>query len=166
MCMVPNFFSLMFVYLMKGAAKSSLKKLLDLASSVINESQYTLQETRDMVFNQNNDMNKEIIWSLQFSEDESLRENGNQTHLYFVPKYDANIPGMTRTVEYGRPYARFKPTQFMSDLYDSSIDSRYQAYWRDTWYATTATDKLSVGDTAFLSSERCLEQSSNRFEKL
>ena len=22
---------------------------------------------------------------------------------------------MTRTVEYGRPYARFKPTQFMSD---------------------------------------------------
>ena len=32
---------------------------------------------------------------------------------------------------------------------DSSIDSRYQAYWRDTWYATTATDKLSVGDTAF-----------------
>ena len=86
-------------------------------------------------------MNKEIIWSLQFSEDESLRENGNQTHLYFVPKYDANIPGMTRTVEYGRPYARFKPTQFMSDLYDSSIDSRYQAYWRDTWYATTATDQ-------------------------
>lgn len=131
------------------SSKVEFEEAARLASSVINESQYTLQETRDMVFNQNNDMNKEIIWSLQFSEDESLRENGNQTHLYFVPKYDANIPGMTRTVEYGRPYARFKPTQFMSDLYDSSIDSRYQAYWRDTWYATTATDKLSVGDTAF-----------------
>ena len=131
------------------SGKVEFEEAAQLASSVINESQYTLQETRDMVFNQDNDMNKEIIWSLQFSEDESLRENGNQTHLYFVPKYDANIPGMTRTVEYGRPYARFKPTQFMSDLYDSSIDSRYQAYWRDTWYVTTATDKLSVGDTAF-----------------
>ena len=102
-----------------------------------------------MVFNQDNDMNNEIIWSLQFSEDESLREDGNQTHLYFVPKYDVNIPGMTRVVEYGRPYSRFKPTQFMSDLYDASIDARYQAYWRDTWYAVVDAGNIAIGDTAF-----------------
>lgn len=57
-----------------------------LAASIINESQYALQEKRSLVFDQENDMNNEIIWSLQFSEDESLRENGNQTHMFFVPK--------------------------------------------------------------------------------
>ena len=46
-----------------------------LATSVINDSQYTLLEERSLVFDQDNDMNSEIIWSLQFSEDESLREN-------------------------------------------------------------------------------------------
>lgn len=131
------------------SGKPQFEEAARLATSVINESQYTLQAKRAMVFDREYDMNNEIIWSLQFSEDESLREDGNQTHLYFIPKYDANIPGMTRVIEYGRPYARFKPTQFMSDLYDASIDSRYEAYWRDTWYAVMATDKLAVGDTAF-----------------
>lgn len=131
------------------SGNSQFEEAAQLAASVINDSQYTLQETRDMVFNQDNDMNNEIIWSLQFSEDESLREDGNQTHLYFVPKYDVNIPGMTRVVEYGRPYSRFKPTQFMSDLYDASIDARYQAYWRDTWYAVVDAGNIAIGDTAF-----------------
>jgi len=120
-----------------------------LATSVINDSQYTLLEERCLVFDQDNDMNSEIIWSLQFSEDESLRENGNETHLYFAPKYDVNIPGMVRVIEYGRPYSRFKPTQFAIDLYDETMDSRYQAYWRDTWYAVVDAGNIMIGDTAF-----------------
>jgi hypothetical protein len=131
------------------STKPQFDEAARLAVSVIDDSPYTLQQTREMVFDQENEMNNEIIWSLQFSADESLRENGNETHLYFGSKYDANIPGMIRVIEYGRPYSRFKPTQYMSDLYDASMDARYQAYWRDTWYAVVETDKLAIGDTAF-----------------
>lgn len=130
------------------SGKAQFDEAAQLAVSTINESQYVLQENRFQVFNQDNDMNKEIIWSLQFSVDESLRGNGNQTHLFFVPKYDSNIPGLKRVIEYGRPYTRFKPTEFMVNLYDDSMDARYQAYWRDAWYTITETDKLAVGDTA------------------
>lgn len=130
------------------SGKTQYDEAASLAASVIEDSQYALQENRFLVYDQENDMNNEIIWSLQFSNDESLRENGNQTHLYFGPKYEANIPGMVRVIEYGRPYSRFKPTQFMLDLYDDEIDSRYQAYWRDTWYAVVETNKLAIGDTA------------------
>lgn len=130
------------------SAKAQFDEAAQLATSVIEDSQYILQENRFQVFNQDNDMNKEIIWSLQFSVDESLRGDGNQTHLYFVPKYDSNIPGLKRVIEYGRPYSRFKSTQFMVDLYDDSKDARYQAYWRDVWYTVTETDKLALGDTA------------------
>jgi len=126
---------------------AQFEEAAQLAVSVINDSKYALQANRFLVFDQENDMNNEIIWSLQFSVDESLRENGNKTHLYFVPQYQ-NAPGMTRVVEYGRSFTRFKPTQFMCELYDETIDARYQAYWRDTWYTVVETNKLAIGDTA------------------
>lgn len=64
-------------------------------------------------------------------------------------KYDVNIPALVRAIKYGRPYSRFKPTQFALDLYDEAIDSRYQAYWRDTWYAIIDAENIAIGDTAF-----------------
>lgn len=129
------------------SGKAQFDEAALLAVSVIEDSQYALQENRFMVYDQDNDMNNEIIWSLQFSQDESLRQNGNKTHLFFVSQYQS-APGMTRVIQYGRSFARFKPTQFMCDLYDEAIDARYQAYWRDTWYAVVETDKLALGDTA------------------
>lgn len=129
------------------SGKVQFEEAAQLAASVINDSKYTLEADRFRVFDQDNDMNNEIIWSLQFSVDEFLRENGNETHLYFVPEYQ-NAPGMTRVTKYGRSFARFKPTQFMRGLYDEHIDARYQAYWRDTWYSVVETKKLAIGDTA------------------
>lgn len=130
------------------SAKQQFDEAAQLAVSVIQESGYVLQENRFMVFDQENERNAEVIWSISNAADAELRQSGNQSHLFFVSKYESNIPGMIRTIEYGRPYARFKPTQFMFDLYDETIDSRYAAYWRDTWYATAETDKLQPGDTA------------------
>jgi hypothetical protein len=138
------------------SAKTQFDEAAGLAVDVIEKSSYSLQENRYMVFDQDNEMNNEIIWSLQFSNDESLRESGNETHLYFGPKYDANIPGMIRVIQYGRPYSRFKPTQFLSDLYDESMDARYGAYFRDTWYAQVATGKLEIGDTALFLPKKAL----------
>ncbi|MCD8178423.1 MAG: RagB/SusD family nutrient uptake outer membrane protein [Tannerellaceae bacterium] len=129
------------------SGKAQFDEAAGLAVNVIENSPYALQENRFLVYDQDNDMNNEIIWSFQFSQDESLRENGNKTHLYFVPQYQ-NSPGMTRVIEYGRSFTRFKPTQFMCDLYDPDIDARYQAYWRDTWYTVVETENLSLGDTA------------------
>lgn len=130
------------------SAKQQYDEAAQLAVSVIEDSDYALQETRAMVFDQENDGNKEIIWSLQFSTDVSLRESGNQTHLFFVPKYDRDIPGLVRSIEYMRSFTRFKPTQHMIDLYDDTKDSRYTAYWRDTWYVNKVTSTLNIGDTA------------------
>ena len=130
------------------SAKQQFDQAAQLAVSVIENSNYALQENRFKMFDQDNENNNEILWSIQFSQDESLRGSGNQTHLFFIHKYETNIPGMIRSIQYGRPYTRFKPTQHMSDLYDETIDARYQAYWRDEWYVNSPTATLNLGDTA------------------
>jgi hypothetical protein len=126
------------------------QKAADYALSVINESSYGLMPKRADVFDQNNNVNKEVIWAVQIPENESLATGGNQMHLMFISRYELGVPGMTRSIEYGRPYRVVRPTQYMLDLYNEKIDTRYQAYWKDTWISNIAApaNGIAVGDTA------------------
>lgn len=132
------------------SSQAHYQKAADYAVSVIKESSYALMPSRFDVFNENFNKNKEVIWAVQTPENEALATGGNQMHLMFISRYELGIPGIVRSTEYGRPYRVVRPTQFMLDLYDEKIDTRYQAYWKDTWIANVAAPAkgINVGDTA------------------
>ena len=116
-----------------------------------------------------NEQHPEIIWSIQNSKsqvDEGIDPEGHRGHLYFLFEYDVR-PGMTRDINNGRPWKRFRPTDFCLGLWDRDVDSRYDKSFKHVWYSNnagtipkwTAEDaakgygvagepKFSVGDTA------------------
>jgi starch-binding outer membrane protein, SusD/RagB family len=133
------------------SGNAEFQRAAQLAVDVINNSGHELEPTRALVFNENNEKNNEIIWSVQFPEDESLAgNNGNWMHLHYISRYELGVPGIIRSMEYGRPWIVNRPTPFLLDLYDEKIDSRYSAYFKNVWLANVESPELgiSVGDTA------------------
>lgn len=131
-----------------------------LAETVINDYNFSLLEDVADVWAVGNEQNEEVIWAVQNSEDVLLNEIGNESHMYYLTTYD-EMPGMNRTIEYGRPFKRFRPTEY---LYDDLLgpdtrdtDSRYDAFFRDVFYVVNPGTytvngvddvEMAMGDTA------------------
>ncbi len=108
---------------------------------------YSLPATIAQVFDQDNQKNSEIIFAVQNSTnvllnsggDGVLPGEGNRGHLYFLMQYDIQ-PGMTRNIANGRPFKRFRPTNYLLDLWaaDRDKDSRYDLTYRHVWLANNA----------------------------
>lgn len=118
----------------------------------------------------NNDNNKENIWAVNYSRTEYAamnvdpenytvyqrdgdkpwddREGGHLGHLMFGMQYDI-IVGMTRTLEYGRPFRRYNPTMYLIDAFHEDVDERFYGSFNDVWIANNPTPtrlKWPVGD--------------------
>ena len=124
------------------------------AKKVINDYNFSLLDDFADLWDVANRENSEVIWSIQFSQDERLNASGNAYFLYFTPRYDLQ-PGMKRALENDRPWPRFLATRFYLDLLQSnrSIDSRYDKSWKEVWYANneaTLLPNMEIGDTAFM----------------
>ncbi len=103
--------------------------------------------------------NAEIIFAVQNSKgqvDEGLDGDGHRGHLYFLMEYD-KLPGMTRDIENGRPWKRFRPTPYHLSLWNRGMDRRYDETYKSVWYANSEgnipTDEagnllFGLGDTA------------------
>ncbi|ASZ15165.1 RagB/SusD family nutrient uptake outer membrane protein [Chitinophaga pendula] len=123
---------------------------------------YSLVADFAKLFDISNQVNSEVIFAVQFSTNQLSNGSGNQMHLYHVPQYDAiNTKIMQRSVEYGRPYRRVRPTPYVYEgLFGSTrkYDSRfvksfvwgYIANKAATNIVTTAGNSINVqvGDTA------------------
>ena len=130
----------------------------------------SLQASYANLWNMNNQINKEIIWAVNYSTNLTLNDftgpagaivypgghprGANNGHLMFLQKYDVR-PGMQRDIPYGRPFSRYMPTRFLLDLYDETKDSRYAASFQEAWLsnrptATTYNRVLTNGTTAIL----------------
>lgn len=132
---------------------------MTLMTNVINNYNFGLTPDFSSLWELGNESNEEIIWSVQNNKtqvDEGLDGNGNRGHLYFLMEYDRE-PGMTRDIENGRPWKRFRPTEFLLTLWDRGIDARYDKTFKSAWLANNAdnipTDAsgnplFTVGDTA------------------
>lgn len=141
-----------------GAA--SYDRAAELAETVINDYNFSLLDDVADVWAVGNEVNSEVVWSMQYSNNTLLNEGGNNSHLYYLTTYD-EMPGMNRVVQYGRPWKRFRPTEF---LYDDllgpdtrELDSRYKAFFRDVFFATVTGTftvngvegvEIAEGDTA------------------
>ena len=122
-----------------------------LMSNVINNYGFELQESVLDMWSLANEVNSEFIWTVQNGKsqvDEGLDGFGHRGHLYFLMEYDKK-PGMTRDTENGRPWKRFRPTDYMLSLYDRTIDRRYDETFKHVWYSNNPNvPNLKVGDTA------------------
>ena len=140
-----------------------------LMTEVINNSQFSLLDDFADLWDIGNEENTEVIWTIQNSKtqvDEGLDGNGHRGHLYFLMEYD-KLPGMTRDVENGRPWKRFRPTSYLLTLWDRGTDARYDKTYKHAWIANNAGNipvdgsgnpLFTVGDTAVFIPGPQLEQ--------
>jgi hypothetical protein len=66
-------------------------------------------------------------------------------------EYDAGHKGTRRDIVNGRPWKRFKPTQYTLNLFDLTKDSRYNASFKQVFLANnpaTLAPGMKIGDTA------------------
>lgn len=113
------------------------------------------------IHKQGNEMNNEVIWSIQYTRDPLTNAGGNNAHVFFLMEYDV-LPGMQRDTENGRPFKRYKPTNYTIDMVfnNRENDSRYKKSFKDTYYSnkpgtyntsfdlTKNTVTFATGDTA------------------
>ncbi|HEY8485426.1 MAG TPA: RagB/SusD family nutrient uptake outer membrane protein [Longimicrobiales bacterium] len=125
-----------------------------LTKEVINSGVYRLMPTYAEVFTLENEAGPEVVFSVQYTNDPLSWGNGNRWHLYWGAVYDEE-PGMVRSLEYGRPFRRLRPSAYMLDsLFNRQIDSRFDSSFRTVWYANAdgvtkpLPPGMAKGDTA------------------
>jgi starch-binding outer membrane protein, SusD/RagB family len=153
------------VYLTRGASASKAaddnSKAATYASNVINNYGFALLPDFASVFDENNQINNEVIFAVQFTSDPLTNGNstpvtfdggGNNLHLYFGMQYDVQA-GMQRDIFYGRPFKRLRPTKYcIENVFGERVnDSRYKKTFRDTWLCNkpgTYTNVFDVSKTS------------------
>ncbi len=125
---------------------------LAFAEDVINNGPFSLVTPfSDLWSLDNHDNNSELIYSVQYAADPLFDATGNPAHLFFLMKYDQR-DGMRRDLANGRPFTRFRPTDYLLNLFDSDMDDqRFDGSFRSVWFANDPgglPDGLAVGDTA------------------
>ncbi len=119
------------------------------AEDILNNGPFQLVTPFSDLWEIGNERNSEVIMAAQFSNDLELDNGGNPAHVFFLMEYD-KLPGMKRDVVNGRPYKRFRPTDYLLNLYDAN-DKRYDGSFTTVWYANNADNApagVQVGDTA------------------
>lgn len=126
------------VYLAKGysASKASddFSKAAVLLEDVKTKYGFKLLDDFASVFDENNQVNDEVVFAVQYTSDPLSNGGGNSLHLYFGMQYDVQA-GMVRDIYWGRPFKRLRPTQYcLETVFGERVnDSRYKKTFRDTW---------------------------------
>ena len=102
------------------------------------------------VYDANQEKNKDVLFAVQFTNNQPFSSPGNVIFLFFTMSYNA-LPGMFESLEYGGyPYARVRPTDYLYDLYDLSNDSRFYKTFQTLWLCNVADEaqwpKWTAGD--------------------
>ncbi|GAA4443940.1 RagB/SusD family nutrient uptake outer membrane protein [Pontibacter saemangeumensis] len=140
------------VYLTKAtseaAAPDDYANAIPLFQNVINNYGLRLLPDFASVHQQGNEMNDEVIWSVQYTRDPLTNAGGNNSHLYFLMEYDVQ-PGMQRDIVNGRPWKRYMPTAYtLNEVFtDRDIDSRYKKSFKDTYLSNKPGTYNTTFDT-------------------
>lgn len=132
------------------APQGDAQQSVSLMSNVINNYGYSLLDEWSELWAIDNEQNSEVVWTIINSKqqvDEGLDDYGHRGHLYFLFEYDKQ-PGMTRDTENGRPWKRFRPTDYLLGLWDRTKDARYDKGYKHVWYANNPIPGQQLGDTA------------------
>lgn len=148
----------------RGTSPTDMDSVIYYAEKIINKEAGTYALVTDFakLYDITNQVNSEVLFAVQFTTNTLNNGSGNQQHLYHVPQYDAiNTKILQRSIEYGRPYRRVRPTPYVYNglfgdtrKYDSrflkSFVWAYIANTAATGVTTSAGNKVDVkvGDTA------------------
>ncbi len=137
-----------YVYLTRNNTASKdagdLNKAITYLSDVVNGPYgFSLLSDFASVFDENNQVNNEVVFACQYTTDPSTNTpvldnngntGGNNLHLLFGMQYDVQA-AMKRDVFYGRPFKRLRPTKYLIEtaFADKTNDSRFKKSFRDTW---------------------------------
>lgn len=117
--------------LYKGEASTDLDSVITLTTEVINAAGGAGALVSDYwtLFNPatSETPNSEVLWAAQFDQNLTLngRFGGNRSCNYHIGAYEYQS-GVVRNLEYGRPFATYKPTDWGYDnFHDKVNDSRY-----------------------------------------
>ena len=122
-----------------------------LAKNVINNYSFGLVTPWIDIWDQGNELNEEVVWSVQYTSDPFTNDGGSRGHLYFLAEYDKTL-GLKRDIANGRPWKRFQPTPYFLGLYNPEIDRRYDEGFKVVWLANNEENlpgDMQLGDTAF-----------------
>lgn len=120
----------------KAATENALK--------VINSGKHRLETDYVKLFDVTNQTNSEIIWSIQYENDLLNSGNGNLAHTWFTNSY-SDIQGMQRSLEWGRPFTRFAPTNYLMGVFDQTKDKRWDIWRRFEDYSYNNPASLPAG---------------------
>ncbi len=159
------------VYLTKATDKDAMAaddfaKAATYAQNVIKNSAFSLLPDFASVFAQGSgEVNSEVIFATQYTSEPitnigrgyntttttNVDINGNQSHLYFGMEYDAQA-GMQRDIINGRPFKRFRPTDYLLNVVfaekDRVNDSRYKKSFKDTWLSNNPGRTTPIFDNS------------------
>lgn len=145
------------VYLAKAYSASKaaddFSKAAELCKTVTTAYGFKLLDDFASVFDENNQVNSEIVFAVQYTSDPLTNltntvnavNGGNNLHLFFGMQYDVQ-PGMKRDIFFGRPFKRLRPTPYLLEtcFKDRVNDSRYKKSFRDTWLSNNPGANLNA----------------------
>lgn len=148
----------------RGSRATDIDSVIYYAGQVVNKEMgdYSLVADYARLFDIDNQVNSEVLFAVQFTSNDINNAAGNNMHFYHVPQYDAiNTKILKRSIEYGRPYRRVRPTPFVyNGLFGDTrkYDSRFAKSFVWAYIANVASKDVvtsggakvdvKVGDTA------------------
>ena len=123
-----------------GNPAEDLQKAADLIDEIRDGGRHSLVTDYTELFLEGNEINPEIIFSIQYNDVEGLNGDNaspykNQLHEFWFNQYDVD-PGMARNIEYGRPFRRLFLTDFAIDIHDRYNDSRLRKSLLEVYFCT------------------------------
>ena len=141
------------VYLTKATSEAKAaddyQKAIPLLQSVISNYGLSLLPDFADVHRQGNEINNEVVWSIQYTRSPLTNGGGNNAHVFFLMEYDTQ-PGMERDTENGRPFKRYRPTEYTLDVIfkDRVNDSRYKKTFVDVYFSNRPGSYNTSFDTS------------------
>lgn len=147
--------------------ESDYQSAYDNAMELINnQAVYNLALLEDFgkVFEPRNEYNTEVIFTVERGTDNEYNDldpnvNGNKNNrssFFFRPHYQVctDYGGLARTIEYGRPWIRVRPTNYLLKVAfaDKTFDTRYWKTFQTVWLVndeeSLTNEDFALGDTA------------------
>jgi hypothetical protein len=144
---------LALLYLTRGyksfGEAADFERAAQLAEELIGSSYYALLPTFAEVFQPGNELNREIIFAVQYGAQPGY--NGNGQNILFGWRYwrEKGFDEVTGLRDYNRRISNFMPTQFLYTLYNTTKDSRYDATFLSRFYATKTDGAIQAGDLRY-----------------
>ncbi|MBT1699406.1 RagB/SusD family nutrient uptake outer membrane protein [Fulvivirgaceae bacterium PWU4] len=144
------------VYLTRAGSKAAqaddYKNAHTLAVGLINDRAALglgMLQDYGQVHKEGNERSTEVLWTVQHttnlayngSEAQNSSAPDNMLNHLFVPVYQ-NSPGLQRSMDYGRPYCRVRPTPWLLNVafQERVNDTRYSKTFQTLWISNLAND--------------------------